>query len=169
MAKKKIKTKKQTVESKLRDQVEHLTKSVQEANTRYYNLDQDFLKIARSVKGLFELARSIRNKSIQYDINRDIPYGRVRNTSELDAFEMLEGIKMSFLKLAEDFAREDEGTALLTEHKRDLMDVIGMVTNHDNRPSPKIERLAILSHNIELSKKDNRFLNVNDPDQYRHN
>jgi hypothetical protein len=82
---------------------------------------------------------------------------------------MLNAITVDVLQLTKDFAREDEGTALLTEHKRDLIDVIGMLTNHDNRPSPKIERLAILSHNIELSKKDNRFLNVNDPDQYRHN
>lgn len=177
MATKKIKTKKPTIEAKLREKITELETANSDGSVAYQKLGKEVAKIRGLLNSLFLFVKGATAESkgahramseALYSMS-SYRNDRGRAVEELSIEEIITTVQQAFLALSKDFVREDEGTALMEEHKRDLLQIIGTLTHDDTRVNPKLERLAILSHNIELSKKDNRFLNVNDPDQYRHN
>ncbi len=172
MATKKTTIKKLTVEQKLREEIEGLKDLNEQGGEAYTKLQKNHSALKDSVKVLFNFVHQIKaNKDLHHDSAVEVKFGSYRDSMgeryEPTEKEMIDRMMVIMLNLAKDYAREDEGTALMQEHKDDLMLIIGALTHDDSRPNPKLVRLALTAHNIELAKANNHHLNVNHPDQYR--
>lgn len=171
----KKKIQKPTVESKLRTRVTEL----EEMNRQGYDAHQELLKEKREIKALLTNLLVFVKSAVQdsKSANRVMfesvrSYGAYREgrpIEELSPREMISAIQQAFFEVSKDFAREDEGTMLQSEHIKNLFEVIQLVTHDEFRPNTRGERGAILEHNLELAKKNNQLINIDHPDQFRNN
>lgn len=171
---KKLKTKKPTVESKLRERIVELENINESAGETYQKVLKSRNSLQEAVKVLHRFVKQaiamqdIRKDThfiVRHDImGRDSMGERYEPTPE----EMLNAITLDFLTLVKDFAREDEGTALMQEHKEDLMILLRGMIDDTTRPDDRRERLAGVIHNLELAKKNGFHVNLGNDNKPLH-
>jgi len=91
--------------------------------------------------------RLIKTLELVLGINANEGIGMFSMISCYDSRDSETKIISKIISLKEDFAREDEGTKLEAENKRNLMEVIGMLTGDE-------KRLIEAGKKIEQSKKE---------------
>lgn len=114
------------------------------------------MKIEKKVK--VKKVKKVKKEKYSSDYNRLVKIlANILNVSQgstsmwamvySDSRPLEEQIISKIISLKEDFAREDEGTKLEAENKRNLMEVIGMLTGDE-------KRLIEAGKKIEQSKKE---------------
>lgn len=176
MAKKKLKTKKPTVEDKLREKITELETANHDGSEMLKKVRTERDDLRAGVKVLFAFVKraimensrhsAVREEYVVRDMynRRDSMGDRYEMTSE----DMLNAITCDVLQLVKDFAREDEGTALMQEHKDDLMIIIRGMIDDTTRPDDRRERLAGIIHNLELAKKNGFPVNLGNDNKPLH-
>jgi len=170
--KKKLKKQKITVESRLRTRITELESINADKNNQYAKLLAKstksetmmralFVFVHKAIAGISNADRAMRDAVYAYD------QARIRTVDEMSVEEISAAIMQAFLALSKDFAREDEGTLLMQEHKNDLMVIIRGMIDDTTRPDDRRERLAGVIHNLEMAKKNGHVVNLNrSDDQY---